>query len=560
MRTLIVFALLAGLLLASSSARAQEHRVVLPETPVTLVAKGAALFDVLDALGQQAEVTLTASPHLQDKRATIYAHERPLREVLEAMAEVWSHPQYRARWRQRPRTTDVFELQQHADVDREMERRAENDRRVLLDALERLAFVIQKTGQVPQETELPHVNQLLRMLERRAPLLQVLALAPPQARAAFLSPEGFVFEFGAVPPPLQPDVLVALTGPVGIGPGRGSRGVPLRDGDALAQNLERAQDTVVNIRLVPEEQSWFLAITRGSRGLQGAGGSGSRSSSTGIGFSMPPPQARRTPRGTGTPLPEAVRAEIGRLTNQVDLATLQVELLGAWLGRTVVSDYYSGRGLRSSGLGDAATLEEYLDRQLRQEHYEWWERDGVLHFRNLYWVRDDLREPPARLERGLLLAQHDRGWLTLDEIAGTVWLTYEQRSRLGRTLQMPLLGGLAPLLIWYQALPDEDKAVLAEGGTVPLARAGEAALQYALRQPPGLPLFDDPRVLKASLRQEREGATLVLRGAVISGRNSINLDELPQPMLQRRRPLETGILVPENFAPSPPSLQPPHEP
>jgi hypothetical protein len=536
MRTVITAALLGLLAVVTPAAQAQQRAVTLPETPVTLVARGAALFDVLDALGQQADVTLEASPHLLDKRATVYAHDRPLREVLEGIAEVWSHPQFPAHWRAKPRERGVLELHQSPEVDRELDRMAAHDQAALLDRLHRFALVIQETGRIPTEVQDPIATRLLERLGGRAPLLHLLALVPPQGRAAFLTSDGLTLPFDAIPPSLQPEVAGAITGVPGAGA------------------LRQLQGASINIRLFARENSWAL----GTRAMRPTGSGGTLSGGgLQIGFSLPDPVRRRQSRSAAAPLPEGLRGELQQVGGDTEFADLQLHLARA-LGVTVVSDYHRnlGRHLHRSRDG-ITTVEDYLDGLVEAVRYDWWKRDDTLVFRNLYWFQADAREVPARVERRLLLAVRERGWLTLDDLAEVAWLTEGARERLGDLLRIQGLDahrGFSPFLGWYGALGEADRRRVAEGEAVPLARAGEVGVRHLF--PGGTPVNirlygADPRTVQIGVRQQPHAdGRIQLEAFTVGPEGPRPLGELLQPAGQTGGRILTGILVPEDFEPS----------
>ena len=88
--------------LGTSPALAQQAEP-LPRTRVTTRAKGRPSPQVLNDLGKQAGVRLTAVRHLADKRLTLLVQERPLADVMQWLASLWSLPDYPARWRRKPR-------------------------------------------------------------------------------------------------------------------------------------------------------------------------------------------------------------------------------------------------------------------------------------------------------------------------------------------------------------------------------------------------------------------------------------------------------------------------
>lgn len=144
----------------------------------------------------------------------------------------------------------------------------------------------------------------------------------------------------------------------------------------------------------------------------------------------------------------------------------------ASLSLNLVSDYHTKRpqGLPEvAGLTWADALErvgEVFGSDWRLVYPERGSESATIVFRNPRWPLDDLKEVPNRLLKRWDKLLHDRGWMTLDEVAEIGALTDDQ---LGCLLiarpQMGVLFRVWPFLRFYQALsPGQRRAARSPGG------------------------------------------------------------------------------------------------
>src|SRR4051794_460124 len=178
---LLVIAMLAA------PAATSQTAVSLPETRVSVAAEGLPLPTLLEELGKQAGVRLTAVQHLADRRVTVFVADRPASEVMRSLAALWTLRAYPARWR--PRQEKRFELWQDARAAQEMERIIAEDRRRIGLSLDRLMALAAAGDAGPAPTGDPLADRFLQpqTWPSESHRFRMLGELPPEARASAMN-------------------------------------------------------------------------------------------------------------------------------------------------------------------------------------------------------------------------------------------------------------------------------------------------------------------------------------------------------------------------------------
>ncbi|MFN3648903.1 MAG: hypothetical protein ACK47B_04905 [Armatimonadota bacterium] len=466
---LALICLVTGAGLADSSTKQARNAGSVPrEWPaakINLEGKALPLDEVLAKLSEVTGKRFGAVEHLRDLYVTVLWKERPAREAMLDLEQLWSRRDFPVRWRRdRPREAE-FLLWQDPRARNEFARLVERDTariRAGMDRLIRLARA--HPNEAPQPTGDEQLDFYFRTPQQweaqGRPLGQLLGTFPPQQLDHLARGGELKGPWAQWSEPAKQQFETLLVSRFG--------------GDGVRGALDSAEIGVF-LRLEPALGKWRLGTSITINRVNFSNGGPFAA----LGFSEP---AEDPISGNLEALGTLTEAQSGQLQKERpswrELADVQISLARV-LGRSLTSDYYHRKPVPPLSPASAATLKDLLLELAEQSAYRCAVDDDrlVLRWRNRRFAFDDLGEVPATQHRRWREVRTRDGHLGWDELLEMSRLNDLQAQLIDAEFPVVLAGARArrAFLAWRDALSAAELRQAGSAAGISVARTNARA-------------------------------------------------------------------------------------